>query len=103
MKRIYKFLAKLVKRMIAMSTPSCEIIGFKISQSIDAEASFFDKLLIRLHTFGCIYCYRYRQQLVHLHDKLQGLQPDDTLDSANLSTAACEHMKHVLRDSSASL
>ena len=99
MKRIYGFLSKIIKRIIAMLTPSCVTVGYKISRSIDGETSFLDNLIIRLHTFGCIFCERYRRQLIHIHEKLQKIQSDIPSDDLPaLGKAAHEKLKNILRN-----
>ncbi len=82
-----------------MLTPSCEVVGYKISRSIDGETSFLDNLLVRLHTFGCVFCDRYRRQLIHIHEKLQKVQPDISSDELPaLGKASREKLKNILRN-----
>jgi len=86
-----------------MLTPSCEVVGYKISRSIDGETSVLDNLIIRLHTFGCVFCDRYRHQLIHIHEKLQKMQPaaaENELPA--MGKASREQLKKILRDANRS-
>ena len=50
--------------IIARITPSCEVIGRKISESMDHQCSLRDRMIIKIHLFGCVLCERYRRQLL---------------------------------------
>ncbi len=102
MKRLYKYVIRLLKWMIAMGTPSCAAIGSRISRSIDGEVSAWDRLMIRLHTFGCEFCARYRRQLLYIHDQIQKTESFEAPGEARMSAAGRKHLKKMLRDANSS-
>lgn len=102
MKRIYKNIIRLLKWMIAMGTPSCAVIGSRISRSIDGEVSAWDRLMIRLHTYACEFCARYRQQLLYIHNQIQKTESFADPDEARMSAAKRDHLKKMLRDANSS-
>lgn len=55
---------KIVKPVIDRLTPTCEVITEKVSKSLDEPLSLKEKIQIRVHTFTCILCARYREQLL---------------------------------------
>jgi hypothetical protein len=61
--KIIDFMMPVMEKL----TPSCEIISQKISRSMDQPISLRDRIEIRIHTFGCILCELYWQQLLTVH------------------------------------
>lgn len=59
-----KFIIKFIKPVIDRLTPTCEVITEKISKSLDEPLTLKEKIQIRVHTFTCILCARYREQLL---------------------------------------
>ena len=58
--------------MMAKVTPSCDSITQKISESMDHEISLYNRMLIKIHLMGCVLCTRFRDQLLILHDLIDG-------------------------------
>ncbi len=98
MKKVFVSLNKFVMKLIAMGTPSCEVITHKISESLDHPLSRKDRLMIRLHTYSCIFCARYRQQLLVLHEAMNryAVQYPQTED-IGLSEETKEQIKEKLK------
>ena len=83
MKMLLTSIQKIIMMLTAMLTPSCEVITRKISESMDHKLSFYDRVRIRIHNFGCHLCERYQRQLQLMHDALEQmkkqLENDDDL------------------------
>ena len=84
-------------QLIAMATPSCEVITRKISESFDRKLSLWDRILIRMHIWSCVFCERYRQQLLAIHRLLAGLSEDELTD-IRLSGEAKKRIKETLNN-----
>jgi len=97
-----KKLNMLLMKLMAMMTPSCEIITHRISESYDRKISFRERLSIRIHTLGCVLCERYRRQLLSIHDILQRYSGDGEFieEDEILPQASKERLKQRLQDSS---
>ncbi len=67
MKKIVHKINMGLMMLIAMGTPSCEIIGRKISESFDRPLTIKERIQIKIHLLGCVFCLRYRDQLIKLH------------------------------------
>ena len=89
-------------KMMAMMTPSCEIITHRISESFDRKLTLRERLSIRIHTLGCVLCNRYRRQLVAIHDILQRYSDNGEFagEDETLPQASKERLKQQLHDSS---
>ena len=93
---------KLIKPIIDRLTPTCEVITEKISKSLDEPLSLKEKIQIRVHTFTCILCARYREQLLAIR-KLITRELEQTEDISldkdlQLPENARERIKDQLRD-----
>lgn len=76
MKKILQKISMGLMKMIAMSTPSCEVIGRKISESFERPLTLKERLEIKIHLLGCQFCMRYREQLIKLHQMASKLSDD---------------------------
>jgi hypothetical protein len=63
-------------KLIAMSTPSCEVIGKKISESFERPLTLKERMEIKIHLLGYKFCMRYREQLIKLHQMGSKLADD---------------------------
>ncbi len=96
MSKIIDFMRKMLMHLIAMATPSCEVITQKISESLDRKLSLWDRSRIRLHVWSCVFCERYRQQLMTLNQFLQKISEDDLKD-VRLPSETKERIKESLK------
>jgi len=91
---------KITKPVIDILTPSCEIITQKISKSMDAPLTFWEKIQIRVHIFACELCARYRRQLLAIHSmiiqKINQLDENRLPDGTQLSPEARQRIKDRL-------
>lgn len=78
------------------TTPSCEVISKKISESMDHSLSFPERLQIRVHILGCKFCERYRNQLLSIRKML--LKFDDGTIEATLPEAIKAEMKEAIKE-----
>ncbi len=85
----------LLMKMMAMMTPSCEVITHRISESYDRKLTFGERLSIRIHTLGCKLCERYRRQLMAIHHMLQKYSAD--IDAAAADAALPQETKERLK------
>ena len=87
-------------KMMAMMTPSCEIIAHRISESYDRKLSPRERISIRVHNWGCILCERYRQQLLTIHKLLnQYSTVENVKQDIVLSDEAKVRLKKHLQES----
>lgn len=82
-------------KMMAMMTPSCEIVTRQISESYDRKLSLRERIGIRVHTFGCILCERYRLQLMAIHRLLQ--KYSENVDQARPDVVLPEEAKQMIK------
>lgn len=72
-----KFLIKILKNMLMMATgmitPTCEVISQKVSESLDHDIGFYDKVRIKIHHIGCEFCRRYEEQIEAVQKIVHGL------------------------------
>ncbi len=92
----------LLMKMMAMMTPSCDVITRRISESYDRKLAFRERLSIRIHTLGCVLCERYRRQLMALHRMLQKYsgEIDALAEDVALPQETKERLKKKLHESS---
>ena len=70
---------KPMQKFMDMIMPSCEIISYKISESMDHDLPMADKVRIRMHVMMCNLCARYRDQLLVLRNIIDKYYTDDVL------------------------
>jgi len=84
--------------LIVHSTPSCQIIAAKVSESLDHRISLYDRLMIRIHVMGCKLCARYRKQLLSMHKAVEEIsQKYAENGEAQLSDDTRQRIKEKLR------
>ncbi len=83
MKKTLQSINMGLMKLIAMSTPSCEVIGRKISESFDKKLTIKERIQIKIHLLGCTFCMRYREQLIKLHNMASKLAKEFENDKRN--------------------
>ena len=63
----------MLMMVTGMITPTCEVISQKVSESLDHDIGFSDKVRIKIHHIGCEFCRRYEQQLEAVQKIMHGL------------------------------
>lgn len=95
-KKMIDFMMPVMEKM----TPACEIISQKISRSMDEKISLKERLQIRIHTFGCVLCARYRDQLITMRRMIENyskkVQEDIGQPTETLSEEAANRMRLAL-------
>ena len=101
MKRLILKVNPWMMMVIARMTPSCEVIGRKISESMDHQCSLRDRMIIKIHLFGCILCERYRRQLLAIEGILnryaQEVEAGPGIPEMTLSREARARIGHALK------
>jgi hypothetical protein len=79
---------------------SCKEVTRLISESMDRQMPFGQRMAMRMHLFMCKFCSRYRDQLLLLRNAmryyLEKIEPSEPLLSTSLSLEAREKIKHTL-------
>ncbi len=97
--KLSRIVLKIVMVMMAQVTPSCNSITQKISESMDYEISIYNRLMIKIHLMGCVLCTRFRDQLLVLHDLIDGYEQQKIeKDPAELKPEARIRIKQSLKD-----
>jgi len=95
-----KSVLKIIKPVIDMLTPSCEIITQKISKSMDAPLTLWEKMQVRVHISACKLCAWYRLQLLAIRrmitQKMNQLDENQVTEGAQLSPEARQRIKDRL-------
>jgi len=102
MKFLWKTLMKIMALLMNKLTPSCDVISYKISKSVDENISLKDKLSIKFHIIFCKFCRRYEQQikLLHnmFHDNFEQYSDSMKQSSPQLSEESRLKIKKMLSD-----
>ncbi len=96
MKEKMSLLKMMVMYITAKTTPSCDVISKKISESMDHSLSPLERIQIRVHILGCKFCERYRNQLLSIRKML--LKFDDGTIEATLPDAIKLGMKKAIKE-----
>lgn len=85
----------------ARRLPDCDTTTRKISDAMDRQLSFTERLQIRLHNHICEWCARYARQLLLMRETLHERTGRETAGTsstpgASLSAEARERMKRKL-------
>jgi len=84
---------------LAGKLPPCREITEMVSASLEEKPSLRERLLIRLHFSICVWCSRYRDQLLFMRETVrQTPDSDEEADdkSTTLSPEARERLKRAL-------
>jgi len=55
---------------------TCKEAGYLVSQSLDRELPFFEKVKLRVHLAMCKTCSRYRDELISINAIVKKASPD---------------------------
>ena len=79
---------------------SCKEVTRLISESMDCQLPFGQRIAVRMHLFMCKFCSRYRRHMVLIRDAmrqyLEEIEPLEPLLSISLSPEAREKIKRAL-------
>lgn len=81
---------------LARRLPDCKTITPTLSESIDRQLTFKERIVTRLHLFTCEACVRYLDQIRVLHDLLHKYQPKPEQAGSSLNETAKDRMKAAL-------
>lgn len=79
---------------------NCREVTQMVSESLDRELSFYQRIGIRMHLLMCKLCSRYQKQLLFLREiiGLQAASSEDPESTIELPPGARERIKHSIRD-----
>ena len=79
---------------------SCKEAAWLISESMDRDLPFMQRLGIRAHLLMCKHCTRYRRQLLFIRDALQHyldeIENEESVPPVSLSPEALERINAYL-------
>ena len=79
---------------------SCKEAAWLISESMDRDLPFMQRLGIRAHLLMCKHCTRYRRQLLFIRDAIQHyldeIENEESLPPVSLSPEALERLNASL-------
>ena len=79
---------------------SCKEAAWLISESMDRDLPFMQRLGIRGHLLMCKHCTRYRRQLLFIRDAIQHyldeIENEESVPPASLSPEALERINAYL-------
>ena len=79
---------------------SCKEAAWLISESMDRDLPFMQRLGIRAHLLMCKHCTRYRRQLLFIRDAIQHyldeIENEESLPPVSLSPEALERINEYL-------
>ncbi len=103
MKKTSGIIKRIMMPLVDSLTPTCDVITQKISESMDHPISLRDRFRIRVHILFCVFCNRYRRQLLAIRDMLKTKRDEiETTDIAGgpvLSADAKERIRQSLHQS----
>ena len=79
---------------------SCKEAAWLISESMDRDLTFMQRLGIRAHLLMCKHCTRYRRQLLFIRDAIQHyldeVENEESVPPVSLSPEALERINAYL-------
>ena len=75
---------------------SCKETAQLISESLDRQLNFRERMSLRLHTLRCDVCARYAKQLKFLKTTFTNTEPEQTTTPACLDEAARKRIRDRL-------
>ena len=79
---------------------SCKEAAWLISESMDRDLPFMQRIGIRAHLLMCKHCTRYRRQLLFIRDAIQHyldeIENEESLPPVSLSPEALERINAYL-------
>lgn len=82
--------------ILARRLPDCKTITPTLSESIDRNLTFKERIVTRLHLFTCEACARYLEQIGVFHDLIHKCQAEFEQTTSPLTDAAKERLKAAL-------
>ncbi|MFW2367295.1 MAG: zf-HC2 domain-containing protein [Desulforhopalus sp.] len=77
---------------------NCREVSKLVSESLDRELSFTQKMGVRFHLLMCSYCARFADQLRKIRDLVRGSE-GTTLVHRTMDSEAKDKLKEYLRNS----
>ncbi len=79
---------------------NCKEVTRMVSESLDRELPFYQRIGIRMHLLMCKLCSRYRRQLLLLREtiRLQAASSEDTESAIVLPPGTRERIKRSIRN-----
>ena len=96
MKEKMSILKMAIMYITAKTTPTCDVISKKISESMDHSLSPLERIQIRVHILGCKFCERYRNQLLNIRNML--LKLTDEMVKEKLPDEIKLEMKKAIKE-----
>jgi len=88
---------RMMMRLLLRVMPSCKDVSLLISENMDGNLSFRQRLSIRIHVSMCRLCRRYQKQLHLLRDgTCSYADPDTNTAAQSLSPEARARLEKVL-------
>ncbi|GAB4176399.1 MAG: hypothetical protein Kow00100_18410 [Geothermobacteraceae bacterium] len=91
--------SSVLQRLMKRFDPGCATVSRMISETLDHPLSPKQRWQLRVHTLFCLFCRRYKRQLLALR-KLASTQASevhcDTADLPGLSDIARERIRETL-------
>lgn len=77
---------------------NCREVSKLVSESLDRELSYTQKMGIRLHLLMCRYCARFARQLRKIRDLMRGME-DNNIPHQAMDIESKDKLKEFLRKS----
>jgi len=80
---------------------SCKEVSHWVSESLDRQLPFWQRIQVRLHLLMCRFCSRFRKQVLFLRDAahryLSASEETETTPGSGLSPEARDRIKKSLK------
>lgn len=74
----------------------CDEVSKRVSESMDRELGFFEKMFVRFHLMMCHYCSEFRHQLNIIREIVR--HHDIEVREAKMSSAARDKIQKIVND-----
>lgn len=93
---------RAMMRMMTVLLYRCADVTRLVSESLDHDLPYSQRVRLRLHLFLCVLCRRYHEQLHFLRDAIRShaerLEGHGRLGSGGLSSLARERIKRAIAE-----